>query len=367
MQVLNIVMAIFSAIGALDLIFGNRLGIGKEFERGLKMFGELAMAIVGLIVLSPLIAKFLSPAMQTLATIVPFEPSVITSSFFANDNGGASIALEIATTQELGYYNGLVVGSMMGATVSSVPIALNMISKNRYKQLFLGLLCAICTMPIGCIVAGLMVGISFGTLMWNLIPLLILDAILTVCLLKFPNKTAKVFEIIGIFLKSLIMVGLCIGLLEYLLGWDFVPYTTPIEEGVSIVFNIAAVLTGALTLLTLLAKVLNKPLKKLGAKVGINEYSALAFMATLATSLTMYEQMQHMDEKGALLNAAFSGSAGYTFADHMAFTMSFAPAYVPCVIVGKLISGVCALLMAWLVFCRKKEEPTHETMETEIA
>lgn len=362
MNVLSVVMAVFSALGAIDLIIGNRLGIGKEFERGLKMFGALALAMIGMIVLSPLLAKALLPVLQGVASIIPFEPSVITSSLFACDMGGASLALEVAGSEELGYYNGLVVGATMGTIVSCLPIALNMVCEERQRQLILGLLCSICTLPIGCIVAGVIVGIPFGTLLWDLIPLLIFAAVLTVCLLKFPAGSVKAFRVFGVLIKILVTVGLAVGLLEYLLGWDFVPYTAPIEEGVDIVFNIAAVLTGALPLIALLSKLLNKPLKKLGEKVGINEVSALGFFGTLATSLTTYGQMRDMDEKGALLNAAFCGAAGFTFADHMAFTMSFAPSYVLCVIVGKVVAGICAVALAWIAFCGKRKDENAQTV-----
>ena len=37
MNVISWVMAIFAVSGAVDLIFGNRLGLGKEFEKGFEM------------------------------------------------------------------------------------------------------------------------------------------------------------------------------------------------------------------------------------------------------------------------------------------------------------------------------------------
>ena len=40
-------MGIFAALGALDRIFGNRLGLGKDFEEGILAMGSLAMAMLG--------------------------------------------------------------------------------------------------------------------------------------------------------------------------------------------------------------------------------------------------------------------------------------------------------------------------------
>lgn len=358
-------MAVFSVLGALDIVIGNRLGLGKQFERGLKMFGTLALSMMGMIVLAPLIAHFLFPAIKSLSGVIPFEPSVVVGSLFANDMGGANLAMEFAGTEELGYYNGLVVGSMMGATVSfTLPFVLSTVKTEQQKNLLLGIMCGICAIPVGCFVAGLIAGISALTVLWDLIPLLIFSAILVFGLFKFPKASVKIFRAFGTFIKILVTVGLSIGLTEFLLGKDFVPYTAPIEEGVAIVFNIAAVMTGAFPLVYLLSKALHKPLKKLGEKVGINEASALGFTATLATSISTFESMKDMDERGVLLNSAFAVSAAFTLADHLAFTLSFNAAYVLPVIVGKLVSGAVALFLAWLAFCRRKGKAEKENAES---
>ena len=47
-EILNAVMAVFAVLGALDRIFGNRLGLGKEFEEGILAMGSLAIAMVGI-------------------------------------------------------------------------------------------------------------------------------------------------------------------------------------------------------------------------------------------------------------------------------------------------------------------------------
>ena len=56
-----------------------------------------------------------------------------------------------------------------------------------------------------------------------------------------------------------------------------------------------------------------------------------------------------MDRRGIVLNSAFAISAAFTFAGHLAFTMAFDAEYVFPMIVGKLIAGVTALLLAILV------------------
>ncbi len=364
MLVISVIMAAFSVFGAIDLMIGNRIGIGKEFERGMKMFGELALSMIGMIVLAPLIAHLLNPALKAVSSVIPLDPSIVFSTVFANDMGGAKLALETAADPSLAYYNGLVVASMMGATVSfTLPFALSAVQKEQHKGLLLGLMCGICTIPVGCFVSGLIAGVRFLTLVVDLVPLLFFSALLSFGLLKFPNASVKVFHVFGVFIKILVTVGLAIGIFEALTGWDIVPYTAPIWEGAQIVFNVAVVETGAFPLVFLISKVLKKPLKKLGDKTGINETSAVGFLSTLATSVTTFGMMKDMDDKGVVLNSAFAVSAAFTFADHLAFTMSFNNAYVLPMIVGKVLSGVAALLLAILMYKRMIKKKTNLPLE----
>lgn len=346
-------MAVFSVLGALDYITGNHIGIGKEFERGIMLLGTMTLSMVGMIVIAPLIAELLMPVLTVISENTPFEPSVIAGSFLANDMGGAPLALKLAKTPESGYFNGLVVGSMMGATISfSLPLALGTTKKEQHKSIMLGLMCGISAVPVGCFVSGLIAGMPFGELMINLIPLIVLSVILAIGLLKIPEVCVKIFNVFGIIIKTIIIIGLVIGIVEFLLGVEFVPHTDPVEDGILVVFNASAVMTGAFPLLFLLGKAVKKPLKKLGETLGMNEVSALGFVSTLATNVTTFSMMKDMDDKGVVLNSAFAVSAAFTFAGHLAFTMSFNEEYLLSVIVGKLIAGVCALFAAQFIYSR---------------
>ena len=143
MNIVSLVMLIFSVLGAIDYIIGCRFGIGKEFERGIMLIGTMTLSMVGMIVLAPTIAYLLDPVLTVIAQNTPFEPSVIAGSLLANDMGGAPLAMEIAKTEMSGYFNGLVVGAMMGATISfTLPLALGVTKKNSIKTLC-SVLCAV--------------------------------------------------------------------------------------------------------------------------------------------------------------------------------------------------------------------------------
>ncbi len=78
MNVLSYVMVAFALVAALDRIFGSKLGLGKEFEKGIYMLGPLAISMVGMIIMSPLIAHYLEPVIAILPDFI--DPSIITAS-----------------------------------------------------------------------------------------------------------------------------------------------------------------------------------------------------------------------------------------------------------------------------------------------
>ena len=51
-----------------------------------------------------------------------------------------------------------------------------------------------------------------------------------------------------------------------------------------------------------------------------------------------------------MLNSAFAVSGAFVFGAHLAFTMALDGDYVLPMIIGKLISGVCAVILACLIY-----------------
>ncbi len=82
----------------------------------------------------------------------------------------------------------------------------------------------------------------------------------------------------------------------------------------------------------------------------MNEVGTLGFLSSLATSITTFGNMNAMDPKSIMLNAAFAVSAAFTFAGHMAFTMAFDSDYLLPVIIGKLTAGLLAVLLAGILY-----------------
>ena len=353
MNIISLIMLVFSLLGALDRICGNRLGLGKEFEKGFILLGNICLSMIGMIVISPVIANLLSPAFDMVYNALHIDPSIIPASLFANDMGGASLSTEIAKDVDIGMFNALVVSAMMGCTVSyTSPYSLGVVKQDKIRELFLGFLCGFITIPVGCFVVGIFMGIGILPLLINLLPLIIFAAIIVCGLLFFPDVTVKVFSVFGVFMKILITIGLALGILESLAGIEIIEGLADIKEGADICFNAAVVLSGAFPFMFVVSKILAKPIKKFGGAFGINETAALGFVSSLVTNATSLEMINRMDKKGAVLNAAFAVSASFVFGGHLAFTMAFDSAYIFPMIGAKLISGVSAFVVGLIVYKR---------------
>ncbi len=350
MNILTYIILIFSLLGALDRIFNNRFGLGKEFEKGFILFGTMALSMIGMITIAPFIADILKPLFDFVSNILHIDSSIIPASLFANDMGGASLAVEVADNELIGLFNALVVSSMMGCTISfTIPVALGMVDKKQHKELLLGLLCGITTIPVGCLVAGLICKIPFISVVIDLIPLVLFSAIIVFGLVRFPDICVKIFSGFGYFIKVIITIGLALGIIRFLSGFEVIKGLETIEEGARICLNASIVMTGAFPLMFVVSKALSKPIKKLSGRIGINEISAVGFISSLATSMTTFGMMDEMDKKGVMMNSAFAVSAAFTFAGHLAFTMAFDSSFIVPVIAGKLVSGVLAVILSAII------------------
>lgn len=351
MSFLAPVIILFAVLGAIDYVIGNKFGIGEEFKKAFMLLGTMALSMIGMIVIAPLIGDALSPVFEFTYDFLHIEPSIIPASLFANDMGGAPLAKEIAKNQSVGMFNALVVSSMMGATISfTIPLAIGVVGKDRHNEMFLGFLCGIVTIPLGCFVSGLVCGIHIMSLLLNLLPLLIFSVIIAFGLIKAPNICVKIFKIFAIFMTVVIMIGLLMGIINFLLGRELIKGISPIEEGAMVCFNASIVMCGMFPLINIVSRLLKKPLKLFGAKAGINEVSALGFVSTLATNVTTLGMMDKMDKKGVMLNSAFAVSAAFTFAGHLAFTVAFEQSYLLPVIIGKITAGILAVIVAGVIY-----------------
>lgn len=347
-------MGIFMAAGALDRIFGSPLGLGKQFEEGILAIGALALSMLGILALAPVLANLLKPVLVPVFRLLGADPAMFAGSILANDMGGAPLAAELAETKEAAQFGGLIIGSMLGATVVfTIPIALGILQPEDRPAFAKGILAGVVTIPIGAFVGGLIAGFPVGMILRNLIPIVLFALLIVLGLLFFERAVIKGFLWFGRIILAVITVGLGAGIFEYLTDITLIPGMDPIFEGIEVVAGIGFVLAGAFPLVFALTKLLKKPLMKLGGLLGMNEVAAAGMIASLANSIPMFGMVKDMDHRGKVLNVAFAVSAAFVFGDHLGFTAGYDAQMLVPVIAAKLISGICAIVAA-LLLLRKK-------------
>lgn len=343
-------MGIFAVLGALDRIFGNRFGLGKEFEEGILAMGSLAMAMLGIICLAPVLANLLRPVVVPLFSALGADPAMFAGSLLACDMGAGPLAMELTDNREAALLGGIITGSMLGPTlVFTLPVAMGILKEEDRGAMAKGILCGIVTIPPGILVGGLTAGFAPGMVLRNLIPIVLIGAAIALGLWKAEKAMIRGFSAFGKGVVALITAGLGAAILEELAGITLIPGLAPLSEGFQTVGAIAIVLAGAFPLVAILTKLLRRPLMTLGGRLGIGDTGAAGLIASLANSIATLNLVKDMNYRGKVVNIAFAVSAAFVFGDHLGFTAGFAPEMLVPMILGKLTGGLCAAALALLL------------------
>ena len=295
-EILIVIMAIFALLGGLDRIWGNRFGLGREFEEGILAMGSLALAMVGIVSLAPVLAAILRPVVVPVYGLFGADPAMFAGTILACDMGGGSLALQMTQDPQAAMLGGVLTGSMLGATlVFTIPVALGILSEADRPALAKGVLCGIVTIPLGVLAGGLVSGFPLGMILRNLIPIVLIAALIALGLWKAEKAMVQGFAAFGKGVVAVVTIGLATAIVHALTGFRLIPGIAPITEGFETVGAIAIVLAGAFPLVHVLTKLLQKPLMKVGSLLGINEAAAAGLIASLANSIATFGLVKEMN------------------------------------------------------------------------
>ena len=350
------IMAGFALLGGIDRILGDRFGLGPHFRAGVEAMGALALAMIGIICQAPVLAGLLKPIVVPVYSFLGADAAMFAGTLLACDMGGGALALEMTADPQAAMLGGVITGSMLGATiVFTIPVALGILEPEDRPALAKGVLCGIVTIPVGILVGGLTAGFPLGMVARNLIPIVIIAALITLGLWKAERLMIRGFTVFGRSVTALITLGLAAAILESLTGFALIPGLAPISQGFETVGDIAIVLAGAFPLVYVLTKLLRRPLMAVGRLLGINDAAAAGLIASLANSIATFGMVKDMDRRGKIVNIAFAVSAAFVLGDHMGFAAGFAPEMLVPMILGKLAGGISAVAVAMLLTKKDKD------------
>lgn len=351
------IMVIFMALGAIDYAFlNNKFGLGSEFADGVGAMGALAMSMVGIMCLAPVLGNILTPIVSPVYKALGSDPAMFAGTLLAIDMGGWPLAQTMTSDLLVQKLSGIILGSMMGATiVFSIPVSLGIVKKEDMPYLAKGILAGIIAIPIGSFIGGLVLGIDPITTLRNLIPVFIIAVLLALGLWKIPDGLMKGFNVFSKGITIIITVAFAAAIIERLTGLVIIPGMDPIGPQLESVGVIAITLGGAYPLVKVITKALGKPLGKVGGLIGVNEVSIAGMVAALANNIPMFGMLKDMDPRGKVLAVAFSVPAAFALGDHLGYTTGIAPESIFPMIVSKVAGGVIAVVIASL-FAPKPEK-----------
>ena len=100
---------------------------------------------------------------------------------------------------------------------------------------------------------------------------------------------------------------------------------------------------------------LEKPLERLGNKVGHSSKVVTGILAAAAIVIALFSMIDDSFEDHEIIAViAFSVCGAFVIGDHLAFTANFQPNLIVPVMIGKLTAGIVAVTIALKVFKPKK-------------
>jgi ethanolamine transporter len=398
--VIYLIMACAVA-GAFASIRNDEEGLGKEFLEGLHAIGYCFIPVAGIMASLPYLTKIVAGVFGPTFALIGADPAIAATTFIAVDMGGYQLADALAQTRE-SWIMAMTTGYLAGATiVFTIPVGLAMIPKRDHKYMALGIMSGILAVPIAVFTSSIIISLtkpyireivstnaeasyqlalSFGTIMMNLIPLIIICVAIAVGLRFFPNGMIKGFLCFGKIMDTCVKLVLVFSIVEYFTGafstifgsWGFDPIIADSEDQVralEVVGYVGLMLSGAFPMVYLIQKYLAKPLEAIGSKFGITSAGSAGLLAAAANIIALFRMIPNMPAKEKVICIAFGVCSAFLLGDHLAFTANFQPTIIVPVMLGKITGGIVGIIFAfWLSVPKaielEKEEATYTNCAT---
>ena len=361
-KAIMLIMVVFLFVGGIDRIRGNRLGYGEKFEEGFQALGSLALAMIGMIALVPVIKIVLGGVLGAFFRAIGADPSLFAGILLGYDLGGYPLAMELAESEAVGSFTGMIIASIMGINiVFNIPVGMGIIREADRKYLATGMLVGFATVPIGCLAGGFVMkasgfALTVKDIIMNTIPVVAVAVLIILGLILAQEKMLKGFIAFGKGVTAVVTAGTVIAVAQYLTGIRLPLFhvmveanaegVVPLEDGFLVIGEIAIVLLGAFPMVAFITKKFSSPLQKLGGKFDLDENSVGGMIANLANNIMMFGMMKDMKPKGKVLNCAFTVSACFVLGDHLGFVAGINQQLIVPMMAAKFAGGLTALVLA---------------------
>ena len=243
---------------------------------------------------------------------------------------------------------------MLGCTITfTLPVGMGLLPAEKQDAFARGMMYGLITLPITMVLGALICGISLGAALWCCLPVIVLAVVLSVGILRFPKGTLRCFRVFSKLISILITLGLTVGAVQYMTGWELLPGLTPLTEAMGVVSSIGIVLLGALPVAELLQRLLKRPMTKLAPRLHLSESGTVNMLICAVSVAPALASLREMDDTDITVNGAFAVCAASCLSAHLGFVVAVAPAMTTAMIVAKLVGGVIGAALALFMVKRK--------------
>jgi len=312
----------------------------------------------------PIFRMVLEPIIAPVYEFFGASPAMFAGTLLGVDAGAYPLAMEMAGGDvAAGSFSGVILGGTFGIILlGMIPISLELLREEDREVFSAAVLLAIITIPLGCIAGGLVMSLTcypmaFGVMMANLIPVIIVAALIALGLYFRPKRMMNAFCVLGKGMQVLLIAALVVATFQavtglrlplfYLMVEPTIPGgISPLNDALMIVGNIALILAGALPMILWISRTFRTPIRKLGERLGMNEAAATGLVATLASYFPAAQLVSQMNPKGKLLFLSFAIVASWGFGDHLGYVAGVDQNMVLPLVVAKMVAAISALILA---------------------
>lgn len=376
-----------AALGCIASVVKPESELGNQFMEGINAIGSIFLPVAGIMASLPILTSIITSVIGPVFSAIGADPSIAATTFLAVDMGGYQLAESLAQTKE-SWIMATTIGYMAGATiVFSIPVALKIIKKKFHRPMSMGMMIGFITIPVGVLISNLiimvtnpmireivstdapltyMLQMSIGTILINLLPLLIICGLMAFGLWKKPEMMIKGFQGFGRAVDAFTKIVFTLVVIEYFTGvfstvfgsWPFEPIIADAVDqnrALEVAGYIGIMLVGAFPMVYLIQTKLAKPINALSRKLGLSTKAATGVLAASANAIALFSMIDDdMDEHDIIAVIAFSVCGAFVIGDHLAFTANFQPQLIVPVMIGKLSAGILAVMISYKIFKPKK-------------
>lgn len=344
MNIILLILLGFAALGLLDKMMGNKLGLVASFDRGIITMGDFMLSISGFYCIA---VAFLNQHAHLFENGQMWIASVL-----APDLGGYSIVESLRSSDSLILFCGVLLSSTLGCLISfQLPIFLNELDADDLTDYLRGIMYGIAGLLPILIVCGYLLKIEHFFFLF--LPVLGICVLLIV--LFFVSFKTLIF-LLTLFSKCVQCIGYIFFFLVCLTFFFHCDFTTMdlIHDALEIVFQMSIIVCGSLVLCEIVMRKFSKQIGSIGNRLGLDRYSVMGLILSLGTSIAMLPLFSKMNRKGKILNAAFSLSGAFVFGGQLGFIAKVNAPSVTWFIVVKLLAGILAFVLACALESKRK-------------